>query len=116
MKDKKTLAQLAVAGLLLAANMPAAMQAEAGVGREVYMAVAGCGGGSCGGGLSSDNTAPSTGKTPGGTKSGGDVADADDATAKGSGSGAASQSLPPGSSGSADGTGAKTTGGSNANS
>ena len=108
MKDKKTLAKLAVTGLLLAANMPAAMQAETKTGREVYMAVAGCGAGcSGGGGLSTDSTSGKT-KSLGGTKSAEDVADADDAATP-------EKNDPSSYSGSTNGTGAKTTSGSYGN-
>ena len=105
MKDKKTLAKLAVTGLLLAANMPAAMQAEAKTGREVYMAVAGCGAGCK---LSTDSSSGKA-KSLGGTKSAEDIADADDdATAEKS-------DHASDSSGSTNGTGAKTTSGSYGN-
>lgn len=107
MKDKKTLAKLAVTGLLLAANMPAAMQAE--VGREVYMAVAGCGADCRGGGGKVSDSASDKAKSRE-TKPAEEVAEAEDtATPEKSG-------YPFDPSRSKEETGTKTHGGSNGNS
>jgi len=48
MQDKKELAKLILAGILLTASLPTDVQAENFSSNEVYLAVAGCGGG-CGG-------------------------------------------------------------------
>lgn len=105
MKDKKELAKIAVAGLLLACAMPADVQAENLNAKEVYLAVAGCA--TC--------NKLSQGDTHGcGTKRGnnasGEVADADDLSTPNS----ANTGRPAGSMNNGAGTGAKTTPGGTA--
>ncbi len=57
MQNKKELAKLLLAGLLVTASVPATIQANNFSGNETYLAVAGCGG--CGG----KPTSPDTSKT-----------------------------------------------------
>ena len=47
MKDKNHLAKLALAGLLVAANLPAGAQADVLDSKVTYLAVAGCAGHGC---------------------------------------------------------------------
>lgn len=49
MQDKKEIAKLILAGLLVTASLPTDVQAEHFSGNEMYLAVAGCGDSNCSG-------------------------------------------------------------------
>lgn len=74
-KEKKDLAKLALAGLLLAATIPAAGNAEINNQRETYLATAACAAGSCAG--RSTGNAHSCAVKSANPYNGGEVADAD---------------------------------------
>lgn len=63
MKDKNHLAKLTLAGLLVAANLPAGAQADALDSKVVYLAVAGCASHGC----ASSSQNPPTQTRPSGT-------------------------------------------------
>lgn len=112
-KEKKELAKLALTGLLLAATLPAGMQAEVNNAKESYLAVATCGGeGKCSRSVGDSHSCRGKTSNP---YAGGEVADADNfSVPPGSSSGSMNRSRPTGNN-TYDGTGARTTGGSYAN-
>jgi hypothetical protein len=111
-KEKKDLAKLALAGLLLAATLPAAAEAEVNNARETYLAVAGCG--KCSGSsYSTGNSHSCAQPNRPNSYGGGDVAEADNlSTPPGTNTGAMTRNRPPSTNPNGNaGTGARTTGG-----